>query len=55
MIKEIAKNFLKNDKGQKLFRKFYYLSIEMDQFHPDAEKEFLELKSEVPPAYNDLC
>ncbi len=49
MIKEIAKNFLKNDKGQKLFRKFYYLSIEMDQFHPDAEKEFLELKSKCLP------
>lgn len=49
MIKDFARSILKNEKGQKLFRKFYYLSLEMDQFHPDTEKEFLELKAKCLP------
>lgn len=44
MIKSLAKSVLKSDTGYKLFRKFYYLSVEMDQMFPDVEKEFIELK-----------
>ncbi|MBK8981772.1 MAG: class I SAM-dependent methyltransferase [Ignavibacteria bacterium] len=44
MIKSLAKSVLKSDTGYKLFKKFYYLSVEMDQMFPDVEKEFIELK-----------
>ena len=49
MIKNLAKSVLKSDTGYKLFRKFYYLSVEMDQMFPDVEKEFLELKAKCQP------
>ena len=49
MIKSFARSILKSDAGQKLFRKFYYLSLEMDQFHPDTGEEFLELKQKCLP------
>ncbi len=49
MIKNFAKSVLESNVGQRFFKKFYYLSIEMDQFHPDVEKEFLELKTKCLP------
>lgn len=44
MIKTIAKSILKNNFGNKIFKKFYYLSIEMDLLYPDLDAEFKELK-----------
>ena len=49
MIKNLAKSVLKSDTGYKFFRKFYYLSVEMDQMFPDVEDEFKELKAKCQP------
>jgi len=45
MLKKIAKIFLNNKLVYKLFKKFYYLSVEMDLFNPDFDEEFLALKN----------
>lgn len=44
MIKSIAKKVLESETGYKIYKKFFYLSAEMNQMFPDMEKEFLELK-----------
>ena len=49
MIKNLARNILKSDIGYKLFKKFYYLSVEMDLMHPDLDEEFTELKTKCLP------
>ena len=45
MIKNLAQNILKSKFGYKIFKKFYYLSVEMDLMHPDLDEEFTELKA----------
>lgn len=49
MLKKISKGFLKTDLGYKIFKKFYYLSIEMDLLYPDLDEEFIELKNKCIP------
>lgn len=44
MLKSLARGILKNNLGKKIFRKFYYLSVEMDMFYPDLDEEFLKFK-----------
>ena len=49
MIKNLARNILKSEFGYKIFKKFYYLSVEMDLMHPDLDEEFTELKAKCLP------
>lgn len=44
MIKNLAKGILKNNFGNKIFKKFYNLSLQMDLLYPDLDEEFMELK-----------
>lgn len=49
MIKNLGKSILKNKLGYKIFKKFYYLSVEMDLQYPDLDEEFVELKRKCMP------
>lgn len=49
MIKNLGKSILKNKLGYKIYKKFYYLSVEMDLQYPDLEEEFSELKRKCMP------
>ncbi|MEO6694907.1 MAG: TylF/MycF/NovP-related O-methyltransferase [Ignavibacteria bacterium] len=44
MLKSIGKTILNNKLGNKIFKKFQYLSIEMDMPYPDLDVEFKEIK-----------
>ncbi|MCB0726025.1 MAG: class I SAM-dependent methyltransferase [Ignavibacteriae bacterium] len=49
MIKNLGKEILNSKLGNKIFRKFYYLSVEMDLMHPDLDEEFVKLKKICTP------
>ncbi|MDZ4711518.1 MAG: TylF/MycF/NovP-related O-methyltransferase [bacterium] len=49
MLKTLGKSILKNNLGHKIFKKFYYLSVEMDLLYPDLDEEFVELKKKCIP------
>lgn len=44
MLKKIAGGILKSKPGNKIYKKFYYLSAELNQNIPDVEYEFLRFK-----------
>ncbi len=49
MLKSIGRNILNNKLAYKIFRKFYYLSVEMDLMHPDVDEEFITMKNKCTP------
>lgn len=44
MIKSIARSILNSSLGFRIYKKFYYLAVEMDLMYPDLDAEFTELK-----------
>lgn len=44
MIKNLGKRILNSKTGYRYFKKFYFLSAEMNLIFPDFEDEFLEMK-----------
>ncbi len=44
MLKSIGRVILKNGIGSKIFRKFYFLSLEDGLLHPDLDEDFKKMK-----------
>src|SRR4030095_6572172 len=49
MIKSIAESILKSNLGNRIFRKFLYLSSDMWQLHPDLDVDFRKIRAAVAP------